>query len=93
MLGFAHQFYFIMLNIMPYFVYYVTINPSNNTKTLEHVDTKETFKEARNLARERRAEIDRSNGLRDCRMIYAKNDVEAEKLLSAPREERVVGED
>jgi len=78
---------------MPYFVYYVTINPSNNTKALEHVETFEEFKEARNLAREKRAEIGRENTLRDCRLIHAKNSVEAEKLLSAPREERIVGED
>ena len=78
---------------MPYFVYYVTINPATNTKTLEYVDTKENYREARTLARDKRAEMDRSNPNRECRMIFAKNDVEAEKLLSAPREERVIGED
>ena len=78
---------------MPYFVYYVTINPATNTKALEYVDTKENYREARTLAREKRAEMDRSNPNRECRMIFAKNDVEAEKLLSAPREERVIGED
>jgi len=78
---------------MPYFVYYVTHNPSNNTKALEYVDTKDSFKEARNLAREKRGEISKDTPTKDCRLIYAKNDVEAEKLLSAPREERIVGEE
>jgi len=77
---------------MPYFIYYVTTNPSNNTKSLEFIDTREKYKEARALAREKRSEMDPSP-TRECRMIFAKNDVEAEKLLSAPREERVIGED
>jgi hypothetical protein len=29
----------------------------------------------------------------DCRLIFAKTQPEAEKLLSAPREERIIGED
>ena len=77
---------------MPYFVYYVTVNPANNTKSLEFIDTRDNYKEARTLAREIRSEME-PNPNRECRMIFAKNDVEAEKLLSAPREERVIGED
>lgn len=78
---------------MPYFVYYVTQHADSNRKSLEHVDTFDSFKAARNLARERRAELKAGHSARDCRLIFAKNEVEAEKLLSAPREERVVGED
>lgn len=78
---------------MPYFIYYVTTNPANNTKALEFIDTRDKYKEARALARDTRASLDSSNPNRECRMIFAKNDVEAEKLLSAPREERVIGED
>jgi hypothetical protein len=78
---------------MPYFVYYITHNPATNTKTLEHVETKPGYREARSLARDLRAEIPADMPNRDCRLIFAKNEVEAEKLLSAPREERVVGED
>jgi hypothetical protein len=78
---------------MPYFIYYVTTNPATNTKTLEPIDVKDSYKEARALARETRANMDRDNPNRECRMIFAKNDVEAEKLLSAPRDERVIGED
>lgn len=78
---------------MPYFVYYVTQHADSNRKTLEHVETFADFKAARNLARERRAELKAADDKRDCRLIFAKNQTEAEKLLSAPREERVVGED
>jgi len=79
---------------MPYFVYYVTQHTDRNRKSLEHVETCDTFKVARNLAREKRAQLKASGSSdRDCRLIFAKSQAEAEKLLSAPREERVVGED
>ena len=81
---------------MPYFVYYVTESPDDKRKTLEHVETFDNFKAARNLARSKRAELAENGSVaagRDCRLIFAKNEVEAEKLLSTPREERVVGED
>jgi len=78
---------------MPYFVYYVTQHADSNRKSLEHIETFDNFKTARNLAREKRAELQGAGSARDCRLIFAKNQVEAEKLLSAPREERVIGED
>lgn len=78
---------------MPYFVYYVTQDADSNRKSLEHVETLDGFKQARNLAREKRAQLKDAGDGRDCRLIFAKNQVEAEKLLSAPREERVIGED
>ncbi|MCB1724544.1 MAG: hypothetical protein KDJ39_12715 [Gammaproteobacteria bacterium] len=81
---------------MPYFVYYVTPSDGGTKKVLEHIETFDSFKPARKLARERRAALkDDASAApgRDCRLIFAKNAVEAEKLLSAPREERVVGED
>ncbi len=77
---------------MPYFIYFVNINPSNNVKTLEYIDKIDNYKEARVIARENRATLEKSSN-RECRMIFAKNNIEAEKLLSAPREERVIGED
>jgi hypothetical protein len=78
---------------MPYFVYYVTQQSDQNRKSLEYVDMFDTFKQASNLARDKRAELRDQGSPSDCRLIFAKNQVEAEKLLSAPREERVVGED
>ena len=78
---------------MPYFVYYVTKHADSPKKSLEHIETFDNFKTALNLARENRAELQSAGSARDCRLIFAKNQVEAEKLLSAPREERVIGED
>ena len=72
------------------------LNPALNaycTVAEEHLDTFDTFKAARKLARDKRAELRQAGGLRDCRLIFAKNQTEAERLLRAPREERVVGED
>jgi hypothetical protein len=78
---------------MPYFVYYVTQHADSNRKSLEHLETLDKFKAARSLAREKRAELKAKDSASDCRLIFAKNQTEAEKLLSTPRDERVVGED
>lgn len=76
---------------MPYFVYRV-ITLDNGKKDLEHLSTFTDYKSARAMAREKRAEAGAADNS-DCRLIFAKNEVEAEKLLSTPRDERVVGED
>jgi hypothetical protein len=78
---------------MPYFVYYITQHADSNRKSLEHIETLANFKAARNLAREKRAQLREAGDSRDCRLIFAKNQTEAEKLLATPRDERVVGED
>ena len=78
---------------MPYFVYYIDQPAGGNKKALEHLQTFDNYKSARALTREQRAELKSQSSTRDCRLIFAKNQTEAEKLLSAPREERVVGED
>lgn len=78
---------------MPYFIYYITQDGETNRKSLEHLETLSNFKAARNLAREQRARLKAEGSPRDCRLIFAKNQAEAEKLLSAPREQRVIGED
>lgn len=78
---------------MPYYVYYVEQQEAAERKALEHLETCDNFKTARTLARTKREELRAAGSPRDCRLIFAKNQTEAEKLLSAPREERVVGED
>jgi len=77
---------------MPYFVFHVTHKPETNSKELKHLETFTDYKTARAFARDSRAETV-SNSNEDVRMIFAKNQVEAEKLMSAPRDERVIGED
>jgi hypothetical protein len=77
---------------MPYFVYHIVIDGETNKKQLTHLDTFDSYKDARTLARGKRAEGNLAAN-EEVRMIFAKNNVEAEKILSAPREERVIGED
>jgi hypothetical protein len=72
---------------MPYFVY--KIAPPLN---LTYVDKKEKFGDARALVRSLR-EADPGVQGTQFRMIFAKNEAEAEKLLSTPRDDRVIGED
>lgn len=74
---------------MPYFIYKVTL-----PKTLEYIDTKAKYQEARQIVRDYRQQLQlQPEENRTVRMIFAKNQPEAEKLLLAPREERVIGED
>ena len=72
---------------MPYFIY--RISPP---RTLEHIDTKEKYQDAKRLVRGMRAEMDPEEEI-TVQMIFAKNNAEAEKLLLIPRDERVIGED
>jgi hypothetical protein len=72
---------------MPYFVYKITPN-----LLLTHIDTKERYQDARTIVRNLRAEREEGDDA-DYRMIFAKHQSEAEKLLSRPKDERVIGED
>jgi hypothetical protein len=72
---------------MPYYVYKIT--PSLK---LTHLDTKERYQDARALVRSLRAEQTADDDA-DYRMIFAKHESEAERLLSTPRDDRVIGED
>ena len=72
---------------MPYFVY--AISPPLQ---LTHVETKERYKDARAIVRRLRQEQP-SDENRQYRLIFANTQIEAETLLSKPRDERVIGED
>ncbi len=72
---------------MPYFVF--RISPSLQ---LEHLATTDKYQQARALVRQRRAERQPEDA-HDYRLIFAHQQAEAEKLLSTPRDERVIGED
>lgn len=75
---------------MPYFVYRIT--EQDNKKELEHLETHDNYKQAKQQVRSIRADKAADDDA-DYRMIFAKSEVEAETLLKAPREERVIGED
>ena len=72
---------------MPYFVY--KIFPGNQ---LEYLDTFAKYRDAKQLVFTRRkAEPEASEVV--IRMMHAKNQAEAERLLTAPRDDRVIGDD
>lgn len=75
---------------MPYFVY--RIIEKENSKDLEHLDTCAKYQDAKKIVRGKRSEKTAEDPA-DYRMIFAKNETEAETLLKAPRDERVIGED
>jgi hypothetical protein len=70
---------------MPYFVYKIT-----PARELTHIATLDKYQAARAEVRARRQ--DAEPGI-EYRLIFAKQMGEAEKLLSTPRDERVIGED
>jgi hypothetical protein len=72
---------------MPYFVYKIA-----PPRVLTYIETKERYRDARALVRELRPSTAEGSG-EEYRMIFAKSQGEAEKLLSTPRDERVIGED
>ncbi len=71
---------------MPYFVYRIQEKP----RKLDHLETFTSYKEAKVYVRDQRQQ---SDDVESVRMIFARNDIEAEKLLTTPRDERVIGED
>ncbi len=71
---------------MPYYIYRL-----NGPKQLQYVDAKDKYQEAKALVRNLRAEL--GGDVESVRMVFAKSSGEAEKILSAPRDERVIGED
>jgi len=75
---------------MPYYIYRIV--ETDNVKKLEHLQTLSKYREARQIVRDKR-EHKTADDLADYRMIFAKNETEAETLLKAPRDERVIGED
>lgn len=72
---------------MPYFIYRI-----GEKRKLEHIGTHKVYREARQIVRDMRKEAG-PESVDGIRMIFAKNEIEAEKLLSTPRDERVIGED
>ena len=72
---------------MAYYIYRI-----RDPLALEYVDRIDKYQDARSLVRELRAEVKDDPSV-TVRMIFAKSTGEAEKLLSTPRDDRVIGED
>lgn len=73
---------------MPYFIFEVSV-----PLRLTYIDAKEKYKDARDTVRRLREQAQSPDAVQRYRMVFAGNQAEAEKLLSKPRDERVIGED
>jgi hypothetical protein len=74
-----------------YFVYKISPTVANLVKPMELVDEFETYKEARNYAREQRQ--DPNNDPTDTfKVIFAENALDAEEKLSEVREQPILKE-
>ncbi len=72
---------------MPYFVYKVF-----NNRTFEPIQSFAKYREAKELTRSLRGEVKEDDPF-TYRMIFARHEAEAERLLSQKREPRPLGED
>jgi hypothetical protein len=76
---------------MPYFIYKITPGPTNLTKTLEKLEQHESFKAAKNRAREMRAGLD-NNDNRIIKVVFAESELHAEEMLMEKREQPILRE-
>jgi hypothetical protein len=72
---------------MPYYIYRI-----KGPKQLEHLETKDKYREAKLNVSELRSNLVPDDPF-SIRMVFARSTEEAEKLLSVPRDPRVIGED
>jgi len=72
---------------MPYYIYRI-----REPLQFEYIDVKDKYKDAKSSVRSLREE-QAAEDPSTVRMVFAKSSGEAEKLLSAPRDERVIGEE
>jgi len=72
---------------MPYYIY--KIQPP---KRLEHIDTFDTYRDAKTFTRDKRKQLTAEDNY-TVRMIFAPSKEQAERLLKEVREARPLGED
>ena len=79
---------------MPYFVYKIIEHSESGVKKLTHLETYPDYRAAReHVKQERDKLVEAGDKETTCRLIHAKNDVEAEKLLTQPRDDRMIAGD
>ena len=76
---------------MPYFVYHITVPPGSDDKQLDYQTEFASFREAKQFARQRRAELGPDTDI-TVKVIFAANRIEAEGLLREKREKPIVME-
>ena len=70
---------------MPYFVFEINIQPESGAKLLTYLETYPKYRDAKNRVKAER-EANPETESRSVRLVFAKNQTEAEKLLTTPRE-------
>ena len=79
---------------MPYFVYNYIELPESGVKKLTHLATYPDYRAAReHVKQERNRLVDSGDKTITCRLIHATNEVAAAKLVSAPRDDRMIAGD
>ncbi len=78
---------------MPYFVFEITIQPDSDVRKARYIETYEKYRDAKQRVKQER-EANPPTDTRQVRLVFARNQVEAEKLLTTPREgQPVINED
>lgn len=75
---------------MPYFVYKITEGPTDLVKNLDKLADFDSFKEAKNHARELRTQADNTES--NIKVIFADNELHAEELLMEKRDQPILRE-
>lgn len=79
---------------MPYFVYNIVEHPESGVKKLTYLESYPDYRGAREHVRVERERLVESGDKETlCRLVHAKNDVEASKLLTTPRDDRMIAGD
>ena len=74
---------------MPYFVFHILPGPGRIVSSLELKNEYSSFKEAKEFARSLRASVPKDDP-GSIRLIFAKDRLEAEELLTTPREQPIL---
>jgi hypothetical protein len=78
---------------MPYFVFEINIQPESGQKLATYIDTFPKYREAKEKVKAERA-ANPETDTRSVRLVFARNQTEAEKLLTTPRDsQRIINED
>ncbi len=79
---------------MPYFVYNIIEHPESGAKKLTYLETYPDYRGAREHVKEERNRLVEAGDKEIiCRLVHAKNDVEAARLLTQPRDDRLIAGD
>jgi hypothetical protein len=76
---------------MPYYLYKIAEGPTALVKNLEMIEAMENFKEAKNKARELRAEAAAASDV-TYKVIFAESELEAEERLQEQRDAPILQE-